>query len=214
MDQQFVSVHIKLALISQLEESPRYLLFHVWWALHVFSSGLSISQQFILYSPMLLYVFPNKKKKNPCYDMMICLGANTLVGSVVRSLWPCLSGLGSSHLHSQLLVGILSGVDPLHDLARTAGAYVRSAPCPGVKYSHKGPNFSLTKKKKKKKKEGDMLRWILYKRSPYTFIKNRSPYIVGFSWKLCGSSYLLHLTFLPLVFYQIKKLTKALTALI
>lgn len=24
---------------------------------------------------MLLYVFPNKKKKkNPCYDMMICLG--------------------------------------------------------------------------------------------------------------------------------------------
>ena len=67
--------------------------------------------------------------------------ANTLVGSVVRSLWPCLSGLGSSHLHSQLLVGILSGVDPLHDLARTAGAYVRSAPCPGVKYSHKGPYF-------------------------------------------------------------------------
>ena len=131
MDQQFVSVHIKLALISQLEESPRYLLFHVWWALHVFSSGLSISQQFILYSPMLLYVFPNKKKKKK------------------PLLW--------------------------YD---------------------------------------DMLRWILYKRSPYTFIKNRSPYIVGFSWKLCSSSYLLHLTFLPLVFYQIKKLTKALTALI
>ena len=127
-----------------------------------------------------------------------------MVGSMVRSLWPCLSGLGSSHLHSQLLVGILSGVDPLHDLARTAGAYVKSAPCPEVKYSHKGPHFSLTKKKKKKKR--DMLRWILYKRSPY---------IVGFSWKLCSSSsYLLHLTFLPLVFYQIKKLTKALTALI